>query len=262
MGTPPSTSLSLANLASMVYVPLVSAANLPPDVPAHPFPADGAGGISTATELNWTGGDPNGDAVTYRVYLEADDPTPDEVLDVVSNSAAAPGALEPATDYYWRVLARDTDGARTEGPIWHFTTAAAECDRACQVIVLTNQERAKVGCPPLSEDPRLTAAAETHSEDMALNDFFSHTGSGGSTFAERIEATGYEYTIAAENVAIGYPTAARAVAAWMASTKGHRENILNCELTEIGVGYYYLENDGGSVEAQHYWTQDFATPAE
>lgn len=48
---------------------------------------------------------------------------------------------------------------------------------------------------------------------------------------------------------------------WMNST-GHRNNILNCEFTEIGVGYAYAANDPGTYWYHHYWTQVFAKPME
>ncbi len=41
---------------------------------------------------------------------------------------------------------------------------------------------------------------------------------------------------------------------------GHRANILNPDLTEIGVGYEYLANDTGSVNYNSYWTTTFGTP--
>ena len=49
---------------------------------------------------------------------------------------------------------------------------------------------------------------------------------------------GCHASIAAENLARGYTTADRTVAAWMASP-GHRANILNRRLTRIGVGAVY-----------------------
>jgi uncharacterized protein YkwD len=94
---------------------------------------------------------------------------------------------------------------------------------------------------------------------MALNDFFSHVGSNGSTFTERIEATRYQWSNAAENIAAGYSSPEAVVEGWM-NSQGHRDNILNCALREIGVGYYYLANDTGEVNYRHYWTQVFATP--
>lgn len=126
---------------------------------------------------------------------------------------------------------------------------------AQQVVDLVNQERAKAGCQPLAVSPQLTAAAQGHSEDMATNDFFSHTGSNGASPWERIEAAGYQYSAAAENIAFGPSTAAGVMQMWMASSD-HRRNILNCGLRDIGVGYATHPNTSYAP----YWTQDFATP--
>jgi uncharacterized protein YkwD len=126
---------------------------------------------------------------------------------------------------------------------------------AQQVVDLVNQERAKAGCQPLIVSAQLTAAAQGHSQDMATNDFFSHTGSNGSSPWQRIQATGYQYSAAAENIAYGYSTAAAVMQGWMSSS-GHRKNILNCGLREIGVGYATHPNTSNIA----YWTQDFATP--
>ncbi|NJR62658.1 MAG: hypothetical protein HC769_29995, partial [Cyanobacteria bacterium CRU_2_1] len=49
-----------------------------------------------------------------------------------------------------------------------------------------------------------------------------------------------------ENVAQGQKTPSEVVRSWMKSP-GHRQNILNPNFTEIGVGY-----------SQNYWTQVFA----
>jgi serralysin len=45
---------------------------------------------------------------------------------------------------------------------------------------------------------------------------------------------------------------------WMGSA-GHRKNILNDVITDIGVGYYYLASDTNDSNYDHYWTQDFAS---
>lgn len=130
---------------------------------------------------------------------------------------------------------------------------------AQEVVDLINAERMNAGCAPLQVDSKLVAAAQKHSEDMAFNDFFDHTGSNGSSPGQRIAAEGYSYSTWAENIAAGYGTAAAAVAGWMGS-EGHRDNILNCSLQETGVGYFYLQNDTGSVNYGRYWTQVFASP--
>ena len=140
------------------------------------------------------------------------------------------------------------------------TNESEEMSFAKEVVELTNDERTQRGLDPLEMDADLAKAAQNHSDAMASKDFFSHTGANGSSPFERIEDTGYDYSTAGENIAVGQQTPQMVVDSWMGSS-GHRANILNPDFTEIGIGYEYLANDTGSVNYNHYWTQDFATPA-
>lgn len=117
-----------------------------------------------------------------------------------------------------------------------------------EVIRLTNNERAAGGCGPLTNNDKLHAAALGHSTDMANNDYFSHTGRDGSSMSDRIDRQGYQWRSLAENIAAGYRSPEAVVDGWMNSS-GHRRNIMNCNLTEIGVGFH-----------NYYWTQNFGTP--
>lgn len=128
-----------------------------------------------------------------------------------------------------------------------------------RVVERTNSYRSQNGCQPLTLESRLTQAAQKHAEDMANSDYFSHTGLNGSTPWDRITATGYTYSTAAENIFAGAGTPEEAVDGWYDS-EGHRKNMLNCDLEQIGVGYYYLENDTGNVNYHTYWVQVFGTP--
>jgi formylglycine-generating enzyme required for sulfatase activity len=97
--------------------------NLPPDAPSNPSPPDGATQVSTSVVLGWSGGDPDGGAVTYDVYLEARDATPDRlVCDHVTVASCDPGLLLSGTHYYWRTVATDERQASRPGPVWSFTT--------------------------------------------------------------------------------------------------------------------------------------------
>jgi len=123
---------------------------------------------------------------------------------------------------------------------------------AAKVLELTNQERASAGCKALTMNATLSKAAQGHSEDMAENDYFDHTGQDGRSPFDRMADAGYEFSAAAENIAMGQQTPAAVMDAWM-NSEGHRENILNCTYTEMGLGYAV---GGGSP----YWTQTFGKP--
>ena len=128
-----------------------------------------------------------------------------------------------------------------------------------KVLDLTNGHRRQAGLKPLRLNEKLSSAAQAHSESMADDDFFSHTGQDGSTPFDRIRSEGYQYKTAAENIAAGYSTPKSVVNAWM-NSPGHRGNILNGNFREIGIGYHFLDNDPGSVKYESYWTQSFGMP--
>ncbi len=160
---------------------------------------------------------------------------------------------------YLPLVRKDAPPTPTLTPSPTPTPVPTSSQFSLQVIDLANQERQNAGCAPLTIDNRLMAAAQAHSEDMALNDFFSHTSLDGTEFWQRILAQGYNFSIAGENIAAGYTTPQDVMDGWM-NSQGHRENILNCDFQDIGVGYYYLANDTGSVNYHHYWTMDLAAP--
>lgn len=155
--------------------------------------------------------------------------------------------------------AQTVHAAETTNVYLPLITNPAEPSFAEEALAIVNEHRAAQGCAPLSMNQKLIEAANSHSQDMALKDFFSHYGSNHSTPWERIQATGYSYSQAAENIAAGNPDPANVVDGWMHSSS-HRDAILDCNLKETGIGYYFLENDTGNVNFGHYWTQVFATP--
>jgi uncharacterized protein YkwD len=127
------------------------------------------------------------------------------------------------------------------------------------IVQLVNEARSQNGLAPVTVNLQLMTAAETHSQNMATQDFFDHTGVDGSKVSDRTQAVGYRSTFVGENIGAGYASPEAAFEGWMNSS-GHRENILNPNYTEIGVGYVSLENDTGSVNYNYYWTQVFGTP--
>lgn len=159
-------------------------------------------------------------------------------------------------------LARPTPSA-AQSPVRIFLPLLTTENVAEQVLYLVNVERLKAGCAIVTFDPRLSAAARSHSDDMAVNNFFSHQGSNGSQVWDRAEAEGYQWRTIGENIAAGQTSPDQVMAAWMSSS-GHRANILDCDYTHMGLGYVYQADDqplpGRSFPFFHYWTQVFAAP--
>jgi uncharacterized protein YkwD len=126
--------------------------------------------------------------------------------------------------------------------------APAADSAEAQVLALVNDQRAAAGCGAVTADDKLAAVARAHSEDMRDRGFFSHVNPDGLDPFQRAERAGI--TARAENIARGQQDAAAVMDAWMNSA-GHRANILNCDLTRLGVGI--AEGSGGP-----WWTQLFA----
>jgi len=98
--------------------------NQPPYVPGNPEPSDGATYIYAYTVLNWTGGDPYDDLVTYDLFFGTTPSPPLLAIDLIESSFS-PDTLENNTQYYWKIRARDHLNLNTTGPLWTFKTALA-----------------------------------------------------------------------------------------------------------------------------------------
>jgi len=95
--------------------------NKPPYMPSNPYPAHGSTRVNINVDLSWTGGDPDGDPVTYDVYFGTGSIPPK----VASNQTATtydPGTLDIDNTYYWKIIVWDDQSAFTEGPVWWFST--------------------------------------------------------------------------------------------------------------------------------------------
>lgn len=129
-------------------------------------------------------------------------------------------------------------------------------DYIAQIFELVNNERVNRGLKPLTENPKLSAAALVHASDMACNSFMKETGSNGSTLADRLKAQGYTASVAVQDLHAQPPEyggdGAAAVKAWLGGTA-----LLNANVTEIGIGYAYSKTSalGG------YFNVILATPA-
>jgi uncharacterized protein YkwD len=102
--------------------------------------------------------------------------------------------------------------------------------------------------PALKWNKLLENAALKHGNDMYTKNFFSHTGSDGSSMSQRITSAGYKWSYASENIAWGYTTLPSVINGWIASA-GHCKNMMSASITEIG-----------AAKVGTYWVQDFGKP--
>jgi len=227
--------MALACLAPVVALVLVGAAPEDDDNVTAAGRTQPSTLVAEAPSMSTTTAAP----ATTTTTADPGDDAPDDQAAASSTTTATTPVTEPPT-----TAAPTTTAAPAAPPTITVARTAAD-----EVVDLVNAERAAATprCGPLSVDGRLAIAAQGHSDDMAANDYFSHTSLDGATAGDRAKAAGFTGFLAAENIAAGQRSAQDVMAAWMKSAR-HRANILNCDYTVIGVG---LNEDGW------YWTQMF-----
>ncbi|UJF27315.1 CAP-associated domain-containing protein [Planococcus sp. 107-1] len=115
---------------------------------------------------------------------------------------------------------------------------------------LTNSARIQRELPLLKWDETARGTGRKHSQDMADNDYFSHTNLAGESPFDRMGDDGITFFVAGENLAYGQYNSIFAHEGLMNSA-GHRENIVKRDFGYLGVGVAY--ND----ENQPYYTENF-----
>jgi uncharacterized protein YkwD len=145
-------------------------------------------------------------------------------------------------------------GSATATPACSYTT---DSHKLTETIAAVNAYRARNNLPAYTLNTLLARAAQRHSNDMACNKRFVHTGSDGSTPQSRVAATGYIASSVSENIyGSNPPLTGQEVVNWWMNDKTdlrHNQNLLSRTFTEIGVGYSFYEDFG-------YYVLVFAKP--
>lgn len=128
---------------------------------------------------------------------------------------------------------------------------ATDINRAT-IITLTNQERTSRGLTALQENSQLNQSASLKADHMFAHDYWAHFAPDGTSPWYFYGQVGYKYAWAGENLARDFSTSAGVVAGWMAST-GHRDNMLNPNFTDIGIGIQNgtLEGEQTTLVVEH-----------
>jgi uncharacterized protein YkwD len=130
--------------------------------------------------------------------------------------------------------------------------AALDADAAQSMI---SGYRGNNGLGPVTLDPELMRLAGEQAQAMAARDKLDHDA--GHPFQERIHKSGFDASVAVENIAAGYHTLAEAFSGWRDSPP-HRANMLNSGVTRMGIATVYTPKSKYKV----YWTLILAAPDE
>lgn len=180
----------------------------------------------------------NGDDVNNRLLIKYENVYAQLYIDGVDGELEAVRFIDPIT----LVLHQPYDMAYM-GEIVSVDRPSSsmqmEVDRAMerQIYELTNLYRKKHGLNELSGDYDLAVVARKHSEDMALENYFSHESPVTGDLADRLKEAEIEHRKAWENIAFNYVDAIEAVHGWLNST-AHRDVLLEKDVTHLGTGAY------------------------
>ena len=111
----------------------------------------------------------------------------------------------------------------------------------------TNSQRSSNGQSGLSLNGQLNAAAQAKAQDMVNRDYWSHNTPDGQQPWIFIDAQGYNYQKAGENLAYGFSTSNETIIGWM-NSPSHRANLLDSAFTEVGFGFANSANFVGTGE--------------
>ncbi|SIO49210.1 Cysteine-rich secretory protein family protein [Rhodovulum sp. ES.010] len=110
-----------------------------------------------------------------------------------------------------------------------------------RMLDAVNALRQARGAQSLELDPRLNAAAATHSRDMSVQNRPWHFGSDGSSPLERVQRAGFQGKLRGESLSETYETELETLAAWM-EKPDTRNVVLDPEATHMGFAYFQEPN--------------------
>ncbi len=171
----------------------------------------------------------------------------------VENTAAAPTSA-PSTSAAATAVTGASPTAQAGVTAASSGAGTASCSFTTDVFKLTdaiaaiNAYRAQNNLPAYIVNTLLVRAAQRHANDMACNNFFTHTGTDGSTPQTRVAEAGYTASQVSENVYGSNPPldGPGVVNWWKTDTTDprHNQNLLSTTYTEIGVGYAFFNGYG------------------
>jgi uncharacterized protein YkwD len=110
-----------------------------------------------------------------------------------------------------------------------------------RLLDLINEDRHRAGLTPLADHDALGRVARLHSYDMELHSFVGHTSPTTGNAEDRLRVAGIRTPVVLENIGRGYSP--DEVHRGLMESPGHRENVLNPEVTHVGIGVVLAPED-------------------
>lgn len=166
-----------------------------------------------------------------------------QVLRIPVNLITATPTLPPTSTPVTPTAAAGTPQAVAATPAPSGTTACSPATNetfVTDLLKLINDARTAASLPALTVNQRLAATASAHARDMLCNNYLSPTGLDGSTAQTRVAAQGYTASVVVENLYALHPAfgmSPQVAFDWWNRNTAYRDNILNRDVTEIGIAY-------------------------
>lgn len=119
-----------------------------------------------------------------------------------------------------------------------------------KILELMNAKRVEAGLKPLTLDNTLLNVARYKSDHMIQYNYFDHVTPQGTKYTDWLQAVGYKYTTAGENIAYNTYDANELFTQWW-NSPGHRANMMNSSYTKVGIGVIQGNN-------KYMGTQEFS----
>ena len=118
-----------------------------------------------------------------------------------------------------------------------------------KILELMNAKRVEAGLKPLTIDNTLVQVARYKSDHMIQYNYFDHVTPQGTKYTDWLQAVGYTYTTAGENIAYNNYDAVELFTQWW-NSPGHRANMMNASFTKVGIGV--VQGNGKYMGTQEF----------
>ncbi len=163
--------------------------NQPPNTPSNPDPPNNAVDQPVDVTLSWSCSDPDGGSLKYSVYFGTASDPPLVSSNQSSDSYTPEEPLTPGTKYYWKIRAKDSEGAATTGPIWNFTTLA---DTVAQAPTVPSDPDPADGAQNVSSSPLLSWESNDPNGDPVVFDLYFGTAQDPPLYVENLSENHFQ----------------------------------------------------------------------